>query len=115
MMDIFEIAKNYIAKRKDAADFDHVNTPESDDGYFFLYKGRRIFYITPEKNKYQKRFICIYEKDAKILNMRAYVKGSGTEWDYQYKKYNHKIGAKLNEKYERNLENLIEDLLTIYK
>lgn len=114
-MDIFEIAKNYIAKRKDAADFSYINTPESKDGYFFSYKSRRIFYITPEKNKYKKRFICIYEKDAKILNMRAYVKGSGTEWDYQYKKYNHKIGAKLNEKYERNLKNLIEELLIIYK
>ena len=47
--------------------------------------------------------------------MKAYVKDSGSEWDYQFKKYNHKIGAKLNEKYERNLENLIEDLLMIYK
>mgnify|MGYP003406244376 FL=1 len=54
-MDIFEIAKNYIAKRKDAADFSYINTPESKDGYFFSYKSRRIFYITPEKNKYKKR------------------------------------------------------------
>lgn len=115
IMDIYDKVKNYIATRKDSALFSDDRTKESENARIFSYKGNKIFYISPVSNQYKKRFICIYEKDAKILNMRPYVKNSGIEWDYQYKIYNHKIGAKLHEKYERNLENLIEDLLTIYK
>ena len=61
-MDIFEIAKNYIAKRKDATYFSYINTPESKDGYFFHIKAEEFFILLLKKINIKKDLYAFMNK-----------------------------------------------------
>lgn len=106
-MDIYDVVKEYIAKRKDSGEFLDTRTPENVNGRMISFEGEKILYISPS------RFLCITEKDAKSLNL---VKQNNplVEWDYKSMQYNHMLRAKLNSKYEIGLYNLLDKLIALH-